>query len=154
MNEQAVADKLIEIAAKNGGVLTPDAVINEAKKKTSVLHGEFEWDDTVAAKKYRIDQARRIIRTVKYPVETEYGIKRSIRYIQDPMLDEKVQGYRDIVEVRDDSAMARASMALEFKNAKSYLYRALNVAEVLGMSADVEKIVAALDSLTEKLKAA
>ena len=41
-NPQVVGDKLQELRDKNNG-LTASIVIEEAKHKTSVLHGAFEW---------------------------------------------------------------------------------------------------------------
>lgn len=40
---------------------TPESVLEKAKDPDSELHGCFEWDDTVAANKYRLIQARQII---------------------------------------------------------------------------------------------
>jgi hypothetical protein len=39
-------------------------VVNESRSETAVLHSLFEWDDAVAAEKYRVVQARYIIRNV------------------------------------------------------------------------------------------
>lgn len=44
--------------------LTAIAVVADAKKKSSPLHDLFCWDDTEAARLYREDQARFLIRSV------------------------------------------------------------------------------------------
>jgi len=44
--------------------LTPGNVVREARRKTSPLHGWFEWDNTAAARMYRLEQARELIRSV------------------------------------------------------------------------------------------
>ena len=46
---EAVKKRLIEIEEANGGRLTPDAVVRDAKRKDSPLHSCFEWDVKKAA---------------------------------------------------------------------------------------------------------
>jgi len=50
------------IADKHDGVLKPDDVVKFAKSSKTSLHKAFDWDDTTAAHKWRIDQARALIR--------------------------------------------------------------------------------------------
>lgn len=47
---------------KRDGQLTASGILKEAKKKTSPLHSLFEWDNTLAAKQYRLAQARSVIK--------------------------------------------------------------------------------------------
>ena len=47
------------------GKLTPEELVNISRSEESPLHGMFEWDDTIAAEKYREVQARKIIRSVE-----------------------------------------------------------------------------------------
>jgi len=51
--ERAIAaiDKLVESL---GGVVSPRDVVDAAKSEVSPLHPYFEWDDTVAAEKFRL----------------------------------------------------------------------------------------------------
>lgn len=49
-----------EINAKN--------IVACAKNKNSVLHGYFEWNDGVAAEKYRIAQARNLLNNIQVVV--------------------------------------------------------------------------------------
>lgn len=53
------------IAKRDGGLLRPKAVVDEARDASSPLHSAFEWDDSVAGEKYRLDQAQRLIRSFK-----------------------------------------------------------------------------------------
>lgn len=50
------------------GTLTPDSIVNFASNPQSVLHSLFEWDDTEAAKMYRLQQARTIINNIQVVV--------------------------------------------------------------------------------------
>jgi len=62
-----VVAELRAIAARNGGIVQPEAVVAAAKKLTSAMHGWFTWDDGEAAEKWRLHQARNLLRvTVEY----------------------------------------------------------------------------------------
>lgn len=49
-----------------GGKVTPQEVLEKAKNEDSELHKCFEWDDSVAAEKYRLQQAGNILRMIVY----------------------------------------------------------------------------------------
>ena len=60
--------------------VTPQEILEKARNEKTELHKCFEWDDTVAAEKYRIIQAGNIIRNLVYmPTETS---KEPIRVFQ------------------------------------------------------------------------
>lgn len=62
--------ELVRIEKLNEG-LTPRMVVAEAADPESPLHPQFEWNNTVAATKYRDEQARRLIRNVVVRVMDE-----------------------------------------------------------------------------------
>ena len=45
------------VANRNGGDLTDVAMVDEARPDISDIHNAFEWDDSIASEKYRIEQA-------------------------------------------------------------------------------------------------
>lgn len=57
-----IAGKCIEkITKKHKGRVTPKMILDEARMKKHPLHACFEWDDGIAAEKYREQQAQRIL---------------------------------------------------------------------------------------------
>lgn len=62
---QKIGEALAKITDANQGRLIPEDVVNAAKSPKSPLHPHFEWNDTVAAHAYRMDQARGIIRIIR-----------------------------------------------------------------------------------------
>lgn len=48
---------------------TPSSILEYARNENSELHKCFEWDDTVAAEKYRLQQARNIVCNLVYQEE-------------------------------------------------------------------------------------
>lgn len=66
-SDKADAQKIgeaLNTLAGSEGELTPTMVVEAAKNPRHVLHKHFEWDDTVAANLYRLDQARGVIRSI------------------------------------------------------------------------------------------
>ena len=57
-NAQAVYDEINSIGAE----YTPADIVEKAKDEATELHKCFEWDDRIAANKYRIAQAGNIVR--------------------------------------------------------------------------------------------
>lgn len=73
------ADELDRIRAERGA-LRPDVIVEESRPVDAVLHPVFEWDDTVAAERFRRTQARGLIRclVVSRPA-TETTTRQEIR---------------------------------------------------------------------------
>ncbi|MCX8016489.1 MAG: hypothetical protein N2690_01105 [Rhodocyclaceae bacterium] len=65
------AAKELERLARNHKALTPRIVIDAARNPASALHDAFDWDDSSAAEKWRLYQARELIRSVHVVCERE-----------------------------------------------------------------------------------
>lgn len=59
-NAQEVGEELEALQ----GSLTPERIVDEARNDSLELHKCFEWDDEEAAEKYRITQARDVLRFI------------------------------------------------------------------------------------------
>ena len=46
------------------GEINPEYLVDKAKDESNLLHECFEWNDTIAAGKYRVIQAKDLIRTL------------------------------------------------------------------------------------------
>jgi hypothetical protein len=62
---QVAGEAIERIAKKHGGVCPPRALVEEAKRPRHPCHAMFEWDDESAADEWRVEQARRIIRSIR-----------------------------------------------------------------------------------------
>jgi len=102
MNEER---KFLErMAAKNGGLLLVDDVLEAAKDKRCVLHKHFEWDDTEAARQYRREQARGLIQKCRVQITTAPDV--SIRAFVSLQSDQvSGGGYRMTAAVLDDEQL-------------------------------------------------
>lgn len=61
------------------GQLTPELVLDVARAEDHPLHSRFEWDDSVAAEKYRRDQAHELIQSVRISYAQPDGRRTEIR---------------------------------------------------------------------------
>lgn len=54
------------------GRLTPQNLVNDSRSEDAPLHECFEWDDTVAAERWRCAQAAYIIRSIEVTVSESF----------------------------------------------------------------------------------
>lgn len=60
-----VAGREFERIAKRDMEIVPETVVEESRAQNSPLHSWFEWDDSIAAQEHRMNQARKLIRTLE-----------------------------------------------------------------------------------------
>ena len=93
--------ELQKLATQHNGKLKAEDVVEFAKDPTTSLHSHFTWDDTEAARRYRLDQARDLIQVV---VTVIPGAAKEFRaYVS--MEDDRKEaggGYRFMVSVLSD----------------------------------------------------
>lgn len=129
-----MADLRSELAAirKQYGTLTPANVVDAARDENHPLHHRFEWDDTVAAEKYRLVQARQLIRVLRETytdsggkpadVRTYHAIPRETGMVYEP-LDEIV--HDDIASKVLMQSMEREWRALKARYEKFAEFRTM-----------------------------
>lgn len=98
---------LEKLADRNGGELSAEVVVSEARKSRSPLHDAFEWNDARAAEEFRLEQARRLIRTCFVVVRDEVEPDKSVRV----RAFEHVDGsYRRIEDVMQNASWRKELM--------------------------------------------
>lgn len=68
VNAQTAGEELDRIRQEHG-TLEPGTVVDESRPEAAPLHPAFEWDDPVAAEKYREHQASHLIKQVRVVVQ-------------------------------------------------------------------------------------
>lgn len=104
MKDESVISELNRLAAENGGLLEAEQVVVAASAKESPLHKYFEWNDGQAAAKYRIQQARELIRVVVQYIGPERDSV-PMRVFVSLTSDRKEGGYRVLTDVLSDEVM-------------------------------------------------
>lgn len=112
MTNPTTLGALRKIAAKNKGVLRPEDVVEAARPAQSPLHGNFTWDDAVAGDRYRLWEARQLIRTTIQYIEVN-GEERACRVFCSltPDRTEKGGGYREMTVVLANRAQVEQLLA-------------------------------------------
>lgn len=126
------------IAAAHGGLATPEAVVAFAENPSTALHSCFEWDDSEAAKKYRLVQAAEVIRVTVTLIEAPDGTPTRIRAFVSLPSDRGVNGYRRTVDVLADPDQRAELLTMAQREYKAYRtrYQHLNELAVLFAAGD------------------
>lgn len=137
---KADANKCYQEIQQIGDEVKPEQVVDRAKDTGSELHKCFDWDDTSAAEKYRLYQARNVIRSlivVKRDVEEEASEPIQFRVMMKNETN-RDSGYKQtVVMVRDED---------EYKKLLDQAYRELKVfKQKYSCLAELADIIALID---------
>ncbi len=139
-NAAQVEKELQGIRKRCRGALRPaDVVAWAAKHPKSALHERFDWDDTEAAHKYRLWQARKVITRVTIVPRNNTKIRAFVSLTEDR--GDGV-GYRSVVEVLSDDERRERLLAqalAEFRRVRAKYHTLKELAEVDKAIAKVEK---------------
>jgi hypothetical protein len=111
------------------GRLNPDNVIEAAKDPNNVLHKRFEWDDSIAAQKYRLEQAEQLIKRVKLNVRYETVRTVIPTYVKD--VNSEGPGFISLTHGDFNLADAYSTIDLEIERVCGNYDRGLGVAATL-----------------------
>ena len=91
--EKAVVE--IQRITKRYGALTPENIVDAARSKKSILHRAFEWDDSIAAEHYRLQQARTLINNIEITIISD-GEERNIPVYEIIKVEDEERQYKHI----------------------------------------------------------
>jgi hypothetical protein len=110
MQNPEIIGELRRIAEANDGQVRPSDVVKAARPASSPLHSQFEWDDSEAAERYRLSQARQLLRvTVEYIGEGDDAV--SARVFVSLTTDRGEGGYRVMADVMSNAAHRKQLLA-------------------------------------------
>lgn len=99
-HEETIREELFWLATQHGGTLRPVDLVAAAESPLSPLHPRFTWDDTIAGARWRLEEARRLIRTVKIDVQLTPDRKVQCQAFVSLQADRPEIGYRMVAQVR------------------------------------------------------
>jgi len=99
-----VAGIALERIERKHGKITPDIVLREATQKQHPLHDYFEWDNSKAARAWRIEQASYLVRSIEVIVEEEDRPTPARAFVSIEKPDGE-RGYHNLDAVMRDSDM-------------------------------------------------
>lgn len=104
-NHESIRQALVAIAHSNGGIILPQTVVDAARNEGSPLHNWFCWENDEAAEKYRLIQARDLIRTVRVEIGDQSAME--VRAFVSLTTDRADGGYRLVQDVLSDEQLYR-----------------------------------------------
>jgi chorismate mutase len=121
IDRDAVRVELEQLMQANGGAITPEDVVQAAASSNSALHAWFDWDDTRAAAKYRLEQARHLLKVVN--VQITYAATSTVlvpAFVSETN-DNGMQHYVRIVDVLSDDERRHALVVATIRRAEAIL---------------------------------
>lgn len=105
-----IADELSQIQKAHRGLLRPVDVVMFARNPKTALHAQFDWEDSVAAEKWRLRQAQEVIRVSVTIINEKAGLIRAFVSLSSDR-QKKGGGYRAIGDVMEDAALREQMLA-------------------------------------------
>ena len=136
-----VAGKEIERIIERDGGVTPEGLLKEAESADSPLHDCFEWNDTVAARMWRLEQASYVLRSIEVVIEkAEDAEPVKVRMFHSVEQDEK-RFYTTLTNARNEPELWEQvkQRALEEIQSWQRTYRHITEFEIIFEA--IEKVV-------------
>lgn len=121
--------------------ITPKMVVDDARNPESPLHDLFDWDDAVAAERWRITQARVVLRRVSLVIVVQDLEVRTPMFVRNPDAPVHEQSYIEVKSLEHDPARARRVITMEFARMESALRRMRTLATALDLLDDVDQLL-------------
>lgn len=108
---------VLHALSEQGGV-TPRDVLDTARSDNSPLHEYFEWNDKKAADEYRLEQARRMLRSinVRYIEDGQPKEARAFQVVHKQAYEGGPRQYKSFQVLYGDSAFAAQMMDRAFED--------------------------------------
>lgn len=133
-----IAKELDRIRRKGAGIVTAEAVVEYARDPKTALHSQFTWDDTEAARRWRLEQAGRIIRLQVRVVSEDVAPMRALVSLSS---DRKAGGgYREIAAVLNDPEMAKELLSDALSEFNSMRRKYGKLKQLAGVWAAVDQV--------------
>jgi hypothetical protein len=131
LKPEAVGNALERLRQENKGRLHPGDVVEDAQNRRSPLHPAFEWEEAVAANKYRLDQARALIRSLQVVEVSNKGDeigkpRRAFISVHDKI----GTSYRGLDEILDSSSLQMAVLQAAERDLKAFQDRYEELSEI------------------------
>lgn len=137
-----VAGAVLErLRTVNNGRLTQAAIVAEAQPKSSPLHDAFEWNDTKAAKQYRLEQASHMIRSIEV-VRVVEGQNKPIRAFVNVVRDED-RSYTSVAHALSDRELRQQVIEQAWRELEAWRNRHAELIEFARIFAEIDQARAA-----------
>ncbi len=134
-----IQEELEAIRESNDGMLRAEDVVEFAKNPETILHKRFTWDDDVAAQRWRLLEARAIIRV---NVITPEATGTTVRAYVSLMGDRQTPGggYRSLPDVMASTELRKRLLAQALKEAGAWREKYKNLHELSAVFGAIDQV--------------
>lgn len=135
-----IQEELEAIREEHDGLLRAEDVVEFAESNPeSALHKRFDWDDSSAAQKFRLMQARAIIRVnVIVPETTGMTVRAYVSMMGDRQLPGG--GYRALSDIMGNQELRRQLLAQAMREARLWREKYKNLQELAGVFGAIDEV--------------
>jgi hypothetical protein len=129
-NPQKIGEALDKIRSNTRGRFNSKTIVNAARNSTNYLHRHFEWKDSIAADKYRQEQARELVGCIEVVI-VDKGTKAERRMPAFISIIEKGgRQYHTVDDVLNSSALQGLALKQAERDFEAYERRLLQFADI------------------------
>ena len=134
----AILAELEAIQKRHRGLLRPEDVVEFATDPDTALHAQFTWDDDEAAGKWRVHQARNVIRVHVQVIENDsQPVKVWVSLTEDRR---QGNGYRSMTDVMSDDSRRERLLEQAEKEMNVFVSKYSNLKELASVIAAMKKV--------------
>ena len=138
---QNAGEELERIRAAHAGRLTADAIVETATDPDNVLHPVFEWDDKVAAEKYRLVKAESLVRHVVVMVDDRPDMRPQRAFVSVRRADDDTDTYASLAEAMSTPDLRAQVIERAKREAKSWRDRFRDYKELAVVFDAIDELV-------------
>ena len=127
----ADADKCYREITSIGESATPEQILDFARNPQTELHKCFEWDDSIAAEKYRLQQSRTVVCHLVVLEETDKPEPKKFRLLQ--KTDEGYKPTKIIYQNKQEYERLLERAMLELRSFKHRYHNLVELEEILAL---------------------
>ncbi len=136
----------LEAIYEEHGKLTPPLIVEDARNDERETHKLIEWDESTAAEKYRLEQARYIMRNI-IVVKTD-----AQPTLQEPSRVIKFRAFENVETVEQERYFMPMQVAVSREDTRNYMLKQAMLAlqsfrQKYGMIEELANVIDAIDNL-------
>ena len=134
---QKYGEVLFALEEQHQGI-TAELILQQATSKLSPLHDWFEWNNKIAAHEYRLEQARRLVRSIAITMQYPDG-ERQVRAFK--IIRNGETSYKSIIKIQSNEIYRQQIIQNAFAELKAWERRYKDYSELKDALAMVDEIL-------------
>jgi hypothetical protein len=153
-----VASKVLDQLIARHGHIKPAHVVSAARPSSSPIHNLFTWDNTKAAAKWREEEARSLIRSIRVvrddlPIEDQPITRRYLNVVaSEDEGDFQGDAYLNIEDVMRDEAYSQQVLQAALDGLQQWKAKHDGLKEFFGIYAEIESVSRTLSARSKAKK--